>query len=166
MFVFQDVGWITIRDVHLKSLIIAVVWEEEGSQMFPSLDSALSALHLPSSPPVLQMSLCWYGLLSVHSPLTWDIRGMLWYQCQARRMCWEGNAAPVLMTTFSRELCCRLVNATSNSQQFWLGFLPWAWRNGKICEASSGHKAWAVGSNVLMLQKMISSVNFQRRVVS
>lgn len=94
MFVFQDVVWITIRDVHLKSPTIAVELEGEDSPMCPSLDSVLSAQHRLSSPPVSLMSLYWYVLLFMHSPLAWEIQRMLCYQCQARRACWEGDTAP------------------------------------------------------------------------
>lgn len=137
MFVFQDVVWITIRDVRLKSPTIAVVWEGEGSQMFPSLDSVLSAQHLLSSLPVPQMSLYWYDLLFMHSPLTWEIGRMLWYQCQARKACWEGDIGPMLTTVFPLGLHCWLVSAWSKIQQNWVCFLLWDLWNWKICEASS-----------------------------
>lgn len=65
-FSYQDADWITIRDVHLKSPTIAVVWGGEGSLTFPSLGSAPSALHLLSSPPVPLMSPSWYSFLFIH----------------------------------------------------------------------------------------------------
>lgn len=124
MFVFQDVVWITIRDVHLKFPTIAVVWGGEDSPMFPSQGSVLSAHHLLSSPPVPLMSLYWYGLLSVYYPLAWEIWGMLWYQCQTRRTCWEGDTASVLMTLFPQVsvIGWSLYHQISNSFEF--AFFP------------------------------------------
>lgn len=157
MFVFQDVAWITIRDVHLKSPTIAVEWEGEGSQMFPSLDWVLSAQRLRSSPPVPPMSLYWYDLLFMHSPLAWEIWGMLWYQCQARRhagremqlLCWWLCFHWVSVVGWS------VPHQISNSFEF--AFFPELCETEKHVRLHHGHKAWAAWTNVFMLQKMVSS---------